>query len=219
MQARIGVQLQTTSLFDRLTARELLELFAALLPAPRRGRAGRSIALALVGLESKADDTVTRLSGGQQQRLAIALALVHDPELVFLDEPTTGLDPQARHNLWDVIRSINGEQGKTVVLTTHYLEEAEQLCDRVAIMDEARIVALDTPGRADRVARRRRARRPTPMRAATTRSTPRTRRRRCSRCSSGPRDRAAHAGAEGLSVKGADLEDVFLQLTGREYRE
>src|SRR4029077_19992133 len=94
---------------------------------------------------SKADTRSRRLSGGQQQRLAIALALVHDPELVFLDEPTPGLHPQARHNLWDVIRKINEEDGKTVVLTTHYLEEAEELCDRVAIMDAAHIVALDTP--------------------------------------------------------------------------
>ena len=144
IQARIGVQLQSTSLFDMLTARELLELFARFYlrtDAVERAR----IALQLVGLESKADDYAKRLSGGQQQRLAIALALVHDPEIVFLDEPTTGLDPQARLNLWDVIRSINTEQKKTVVLTTHYLEEAEELCERVAIMDQARIVALDTP--------------------------------------------------------------------------
>ena len=117
-------------------------------------------ALELVGLESKAETRARADSpAGQQQRLAIALALVHDPELVFLDEPTTGLDPQARHNLWDVIRKINEEDGKTVILTTHYLEEAEELCDRVAIMDAAHIVALDTPGRADRVAGRRRPRR------------------------------------------------------------
>jgi ABC-2 type transport system ATP-binding protein len=144
IQARIGVQLQSTSLFDMLTARELLELFARFyLRADSVERA--KIALQLVGLESKAGDYAKRLSGGQQQRLAIALALVHDPEIVFLDEPTTGLDPQARLNLWDVIRSINTEQKKTVVLTTHYLEEAEELCDRVAIMDEGRIITLDTP--------------------------------------------------------------------------
>ncbi len=157
IQARIGVQLQSTSLFDMLTARELLELFARFYLRPDAAERAR-ISLALVGLETKADDYAKRLSGGQQQRLAIALALVHDPEIVFLDEPTTGLDPQARHNLWDVIRSINGEQGKTVVLTTHYLEEAEQLCDRVAIMDEARIVALDTPAGLIAALERRRAR-------------------------------------------------------------
>src|SRR5712691_10921248 len=144
IQGRIGVQLQSTSLFDMLTARELLMLFARFYD--RRDGAERSArALALVGLEAKAGSYAGELSGGQQQRLAIALALVHDPDVVFLDEPTTGLDPQARHNLWDVIRSINTDQGKTVVLTTHYLEEAEELCDRVAIMDESKIVALDTP--------------------------------------------------------------------------
>src|SRR3954468_24537797 len=144
IQGRIGVQLQTTALFDMLTARELLELFARFYLRPDFQERAR-ISLELVGLESKADDYAKRLSGGQQQRLAIALALVHDPDVVFLDEPTTGLDPQARRNLWDVIRSINAEQGKTVVLTTHYLEEAEQLCHRVAIMDSARVIALDTP--------------------------------------------------------------------------
>ena len=102
-------------------------------------------ALARVGLESKAAGEVVTLSGGQKQRLAIALALVHEPEVVFLDEPTTGLDPQARRNLWDVIRSISADDGRTVILTTHYLEEAEELCDRVAIMDKSQIVALDTP--------------------------------------------------------------------------
>src|SRR5947207_2820271 len=144
IQGRIGVQLQSTSLFDKLTARELLMLFARFYD--RTDGAERSArALALVGLEAKAGSYAGELSGGQQQRLAIALALVHDPDVVFLDEPTTGLDPQARHNLWDVIRAINDQAGKTVVLTTHYLEEAEQLCDRVAIMDQARIVALDSP--------------------------------------------------------------------------
>ena len=144
IQARIGVQLQTTSLFDMLTARELLDLFARFYERADAAERAEQ-ALAQVGLEAKGGDYAKNLSGGQQQRLAIALALVHDPEIVFLDEPTTGLDPQARRNLWDVIRSINQEHGKTVVLTTHYLEEAEELCDRVAIMDEARIVALDTP--------------------------------------------------------------------------
>ncbi len=158
----------------------------------------------------------TTLSGGQKQRLAIALALVHEPEVVFLDEPTTGLDPQARRNLWDVIRSISADDGRTVVLTTHYLEEAEELCDRVAIMDTSKIVALDTPAglvaslNAD-------ARVSYTDATASRRSTPRTRRPRCCRCSRRP----ASAGTtiEGLTVKGADLEDVFIKLTGREYRE
>ena len=143
IQSSIGVQLQSTALFDKLGARAL-ELFAQFY-----GRADgpeRSMqALGLVGLEGKADAQAEEMSGGQRQRLAIALALVHDPEVVFLDEPTTGLDPQARRNLWDVIRAINEEGGKTVVLTTHYLEEAEELCDRVAIMDQAKVIALDTP--------------------------------------------------------------------------
>ena len=138
------MQLQSTTLFDLLTARELLVLFATFYNRPDAERRADEV-LAQVGLEAKSDDYAETLSGGQQQRLAIALALVHDPEIVFLDEPTTGLDPQARRNLWDVIRAINVDQRKTVVLTTHYLEEAEQLCDRVAIMDSARIVALDTP--------------------------------------------------------------------------
>src|SRR5690348_8783104 len=144
IQPLIGVQLQSTSLFEMLSARELLELFATFYERPDAAERAAA-ALAQVGLECKAGDYANTLSGGQQQRLAIALALVHDPEIVFLDEPTTGLDPQARLNLWEVIRAINADQGKTVVLTTHYLEEAEELCERVAIMDEARIVALDTP--------------------------------------------------------------------------
>ena len=99
--------------------------------------------LETVGLEAKSRALARELSGGQQQRLAIALALVHEPEIVFLDEPTTGLDPQARRNLWDVIRAIASE-GRTVVIT-HYLEEAEELCDRTAIMDAGSIIALDSP--------------------------------------------------------------------------
>jgi len=144
IQSSIGVQLQSTALFDKLSARELLELFAQFYgrsDGPERAMQS----LGLVGLEAKADAQAEEMSGGQRQRLAIALALVHDPQVVFLDEPTTGLDPQARRNLWDVIRAINEEGGKTVVLTTHYLEEAEELCDRVAIMDQAKVIALDTP--------------------------------------------------------------------------
>jgi ABC-2 type transport system ATP-binding protein len=215
IQPRIGVQLQSTSLFDMLTARELLELFARFYLRTDAAERAR-IALALVGLESKAGDYARRLSGGQQQRLAIALALVHDPEVVFLDEPTTGLDPQARHNLWDVIRSINADQGKTVVLTTHYLEEAEELCDRVAIMDQARIVALDTPAgliaalNAD-------------ARVSYTDGsgdhTVYVKDAQATVLDVLERGRADGDTVRNLSVKGADLEDVFMQLTGREYRE
>ena len=215
IQARIGVQLQTTSLFDMLTARELLALFARFYLRPDVEERTR-ISLALVGLEAKADDYAKRLSGGQQQRLAIALALVHDPDIVFLDEPTTGLDPQARRNLWDVIRSINTEQGKTVVLTTHYLEEAEELCHRVAIMDESRIVALDTPAgliaSLDADAR-------VSYTDAAGDHTVYVKDAQATVLEVLDRARAGGDTVTNLAVKGADLEDVFMQLTGREYRE
>jgi ABC-2 type transport system ATP-binding protein len=143
IQRKIGVQLQKTALFDNLDATELLVLFGDLYGVPRDPARIERL-LETVGLEAKSGALARELSGGQQQRLAIALALVHEPEIVFLDEPTTGLDPQARRNLWDVIRTIASE-GRTVVLTTHYLEEAEELCDRTAIMDSGSIIALDTP--------------------------------------------------------------------------
>ena len=139
----IGVQLQTTSLFDHLTVRELIALFAALYNADT-SKPRIDELIGLVSLEEKEDSRANQLSGGQQQRLSIALSLVNDPEIVFLDEPTTGLDPQARRNLWDVISGLRAG-GKTIVLTTHYMEEAEVLCDRVAIMDEGRIIVCDTP--------------------------------------------------------------------------
>jgi ABC-2 type transport system ATP-binding protein len=142
IQRRIGVQLQNSAFFDFLSTQELLELFARFYGPVSPARIAR--VLETVGLEGKAGARVNELSGGQQQRVAIALALVHEPEIVFLDEPTTGLDPQARRNLWDVVRAIHDE-GRTVILTTHYMEEAEQLCERVAIMDEGLVVALDTP--------------------------------------------------------------------------
>ncbi len=139
----IGVQLQTTALFDYLSAGELVTLFADLYGMP--GAADRTgDLLRLVDLEEKHDARVNQMSGGQQQRLSIALALVNEPRVVFLDEPTTGLDPQARRAMWAAIRDINAG-GTTVVLTTHYMEEAETLCDRIAIMDRGRIIALDTP--------------------------------------------------------------------------
>jgi ABC-2 type transport system ATP-binding protein len=140
IKARIGAQLQTTGLYPRLTVGELVDLFGRLFP---RALASDEV-IALVGLEEKARARSADLSGGQRQRLAVALALVNDPDLVFLDEPTTGLDPQARRQLWAVIRDLK-RAGKTVLLTTHYMEEAEQLCDRVAVMDRGGIIALDTP--------------------------------------------------------------------------
>ncbi len=138
---RIGVQLQASSFFERLTAREQIQTFAALYGV---GPARADAWLERVGLEDKASTRVDKLSGGQVQRLSIASALVHDPEVVFLDEPTAALDPQARRNLWDLLSGLN-ESGRTVVLTTHYMDEAEALCDRVAIMDHGKVLRLDTP--------------------------------------------------------------------------
>lgn len=140
IRSRIGVQLQSTSLYNKITAREALALFGSYYP---RRRSPEEL-LELVQLTEKADAYQITLSGGQQQRLAIALALVNDPELVFLDEPTTGLDPQARRSLWDVVRQIKRE-GRTVILTTHYMDEAEALCDRLAIVDHGRAIAQGTP--------------------------------------------------------------------------
>ncbi|MDC0770206.1 ABC transporter ATP-binding protein [Streptomyces sp. HD] len=164
---RIGVQLQSSAFFEKLTAREQIHTFASLYGVPR---ANADAMLEKVGLTEKGGVRDDRLSGGQAQRLSIACALVHDPELVFLDEPTTGLDPQARRNLWDLLRDINAE-GRTVVLTTHYMDEAETLCDRVAVMDHGKVLRVGPP-----------------------------------------RELIVELGVD-------SLEDVFLQLTGREYRE
>ena len=140
IRARLGVQLQTTGLLPQLTVREQVQLFAKLFP---RALPVDDI-IARVGL-TETGKTITRsLSGGQRRRLAVALALINDPDLLFLDEPTTGLDPQARRALWDLVRDLK-QAGKTVLLTTHYMEEAEQLCDRVAIVDHGRIIELDAP--------------------------------------------------------------------------
>src|SRR5213593_5004307 len=140
VKRRIGVQLQASAFFDYLTLAELIEMFAALYERPIDAGA----LLRRVGLEEKATSRVKTLSGGQKQRFSIATALVNEPRVLFLDEPTTGLDPQARRNLWELAQAIR-ERGTTVFLTTHYLEEAEALCDRVAIMDNGRIIALDSP--------------------------------------------------------------------------
>jgi ABC-2 type transport system ATP-binding protein len=142
VKARIGIQLQASAYFDYLTLGEILDLFGSFYPKRRDG----DELLRSVGLLDKKRSLVKHLSGGQKQRFSIAASLVNDAELIFLDEPTTGLDPQARRHLWDYIRQIN-QQGKTIVLTTHYMEEAQTLCDRVAIIDAGKIVALDTPAR------------------------------------------------------------------------
>ena len=222
---RIGVQLQATSFFDRLTAREQLEVFGSLYGVPPKRSAEM---LDVVGLADKADTLENKLSGGQRQRLSIACALVHRPEVVFLDEPTAALDPQARRKLWDLLRSIQAD-GVTVVYTTHYLDEAEALCDRVAIMDRGRILASDRPAELVRG-----------LDAATRISLPaRILDPATARALPGA-DRVAVDGSEvlvetraparvltalaeadrldGVSVRTATLEDVYLELTGREYR-
>jgi ABC-2 type transport system ATP-binding protein len=226
LTGRLGVQLQASAFFEFLTAREQLETFAKLYG---EGRERAMAMLDLVGLADSANVRAEKLSGGQKQRLSIACSLVGDPELVFLDEPTAALDPQARRNLWDLIRRINDE-GRTVVLTTHYMEEAEALCDRVAIMDAGRIRAtgspaeligsLDAPTRiavaagqldADRAAALAGG---DPVREEDGRVVFETR---------DPQklltELAADGALQGLSVRTANLEDVFLDVTGREWRE
>lgn len=136
---RVGVQLQSAALPPRLTVRDALELYAALYTRPRPWRE----LLTDLGIEDKVDARVDRLSGGERQRVFVALALINRPELAFLDELTTALDPQSRRNMWETVEHVRDE-GATVVLTTHYMEEAERLCDRVAIVDRGRLVALDT---------------------------------------------------------------------------
>lgn len=173
----IGVQLQSSAFFDKLTLTELLELFGTMY--------GRTVdahkLLNEVELADKARSQVGQLSGGQKQRFSIAAALVNDPVVLFLDEPTTGLDPQARRHLWGVIKRIRSE-GKTIVLTTHYMDEAEELCDRVAIMDEGRIIALAPPHKMID-------------------------------------DLLARGFKKGRVERLANLEDVFLQLTGHTLRD
>jgi ABC-2 type transport system ATP-binding protein len=225
LQRRMGVQLQSSSFFERLTAREQLDTFGALYGVA----AGRTDEmLEQVGLVDKAGVRTEDLSGGQKQRLSIACALVHDPEVVFLDEPTAALDPQARRNLWDVLRTIN-DSGRTVVLTTHYMDEAEVLCDRVAIMDSGRVLELDTPAALVRGL-------DAPVRISLAPGTLSSDDAR-SVAGDDPVDAdgsgttittrdpsriltalAQRDALEGLSVRGASLEDVFLELTGREYR-
>ncbi len=140
LRERLGIQLQETEFPERLTVRENIRLFRSFY---RRGRTEEDV-LAKLGLNAKADSWFTKLSGGQKQRLALACAFVCDPEILFLDEPTTGLDPRARTGLWDVIEEFRAASG-TIVMTTHYMEEAARLCDRLAIMDHGRIIAIGTP--------------------------------------------------------------------------
>jgi len=141
VKRRIGVQLQAGAYFSLLTLEEILELFGSFYP---RRRPPEEL-LERVSLLDKRGAQVRHLSGGQERRFSVAAALVNDPEVVFLDEPTTGLDPQARRTVWELVRELNRDEGKTVVLTTHYMEEAELLADRVAIIDRGRIQAIDSP--------------------------------------------------------------------------
>jgi ABC-2 type transport system ATP-binding protein len=222
---RIGVQLQASSFFEHLTTREQLRTFGSLYGVPP-GKADAM--LEIVGLRDKADVRVERLSGGQAQRLSIACALVHDPELVFLDEPTAALDPQARRNLWDVLRAIN-TGGRTIVLTTHYMDEAELLCDRVAIMDAGRILRLGTPAALvrDLDAPSRIGIPSGTLTPADARALPGTDEAADDGVSLVISTRepsevvaalAAREALDGVRIRGATLEDVFLDLTGREYR-
>ena len=141
LRQRLGVQLQETQLADKLTVEETITLFRSFYTS---GRAVDEV-IATVALDEKRSARVGKLSGGQKQRLAVACSLVSDPDLLFLDEPTTGLDPQARLKLWEIVEGFRA-QGGTILLTTHYMEEAERLCDRIAIMDHGRVIALGTPG-------------------------------------------------------------------------
>lgn len=225
LQPRIGVQLQASSFFERLSAREQIRTFASLYGV---GADPADEWLERVGLADKAGTRVEDLSGGQAQRLSIACALVHDPELVFLDEPTAALDPQARRNLWDLLSSIN-ESGRTVVLTTHHMDEAEVLCDRVAVMDHGRILQFDTPAALVRGL-------DAPARITVAPGT-----LTADRAAAIPGVIEAGEGLDGVvlvtrdpagvltalaagdhlagvGVRTGTLEDVFLSLTGREYR-
>jgi ABC-2 type transport system ATP-binding protein len=231
VKERIGVQLQATALQDQLSVREALALFGSFY----RRKADCDRLLERFALTDKAGARFASLSGGQQQRVAMALALINEPELLLLDEPTAGLDPQARRELHGVIREIKAE-GRTVLLTTHYIEEAELLCDRVAIIDGGRIIALDTPARliaATKGATRISLTTAAPLAAERLRALPGA----LSATVEGTRAEIATAhinhtiievvrflereGAEllDLQIRKPSLEDVFIELTGRRLRD
>lgn len=173
----IGVQLQTSGFYPGLNLKELIDLFGGLYNQPVNAHE----LLEKVNLTDKAKNKAKELSGGQRQRFSIATTLINRPKIIFLDEPTTGLDPQARRNLWDLIREIR-DSGTTIIITTHYMDEAEQLCDRIAIMDEGKVIKLDSP---DKMID----------------------------------DLVASGFERPKQVKLANLEDVFIHLTGKEIRE
>jgi ABC-2 type transport system ATP-binding protein len=202
-RGRIGVVLQSSAMYETLTVRESLALFAGYYRRPRPV----DEVVSVVGLEEKRDSLVRRLSGGQRRRLDFGLALVGDPELIFLDEPTTGFDPAARRNAWQTIRSLR-ELGKTILLTTHYLDEAEQLSDRVAVLREGRIVATGTPADLTRTPATEIRYRENGKEVVLRTETP-------TRVLAELTARAAEQGREleGLEVRRASLEEVYLELT------
>ncbi|MCE2463162.1 MAG: ABC transporter ATP-binding protein [Dehalococcoidia bacterium] len=233
VKERVGVQLQASAYFNHLTLHEILTLFGSFY----RKAIPPDTLLRTVDLTDKAGTTLRKLSGGQKQRFTLAASLVNDPEVVILDEPTTGLDPQARRNLWEFIRHVHSE-GKTIVLTTHYMEEAQALCDRVAIMDAGSIMALDTPvnllcslgspyvvklvtsrpmssNEAERL-------KPSPVDSLIVDGCS-----YCLRVSDAPRTlahvlewaNACDVTLVHLEVLSATLEDVFLEITGKELRD
>ena len=202
-RGRIGVVLQSSAMYETLTVRESLALFAGYYRRPRPV----DEVVSVVGLEEKRDSLVRRLSGGQRRRLDFGLALVGDPELIFLDEPTTGFDPAARRNAWQTIRSLR-ELGKTILLTTHYLDEAEQLSDRVAVLREGRIVATGTPADLTQTPATEIRYRENGKEVVLRTETP-------TRVLAELTARAAEQGREleGLEVRRASLEEVYLELT------
>ena len=177
IKKRIGVQLQSANYYPNLSLNQLLDLFSGLY----NKAINKNEILHQVGLEERAKSKYKELSGGQKQRFSLATTLINEPSIIFLDEPTTGLDPQARRNLWDLIRKIRSD-GATVVITTHYMDEAETLCDRVAIVEKGKIIAIDSPANLI--------------------------------------DQLIATGFKReATVKNANLEDVFLSLTGHVLRD
>lgn len=229
IKQKIGVQLQSSAYYSDLTLREILNLFCSFYD----NCTGTKELLEIVDLEDKADKTLGQISGGQKQRFSIIASLVNDPELVFLDEPTTGLDPLARRNLWEIVLEIK-KRGKTIVLTTHYMEEAEVLCDRVAIMDRGKILII---GDTDRVIEK--VDYPFKIKLATKGLSQKDRKELSGFGDLDPgerennfvlklqsKDKLTEAlkkvqkiNPETFTVEKASLEDLFIQLTGREIEE
>ncbi len=232
----IGVQPQSSALFDLLTVFENLDVFASFYP---KQRSIRDI-LETINLTDHSNKKVKTLSGGQKQRLAIGLAMVSDPDILFLDEPTTGLDPQARRNIWDIVLKLR-EIGKTTILTTHYMEEAETLSDRVCIVDQGKVIALDTPANLIQQLTREREielvlaggiedASALNLRAQSAPSVTRTRqdRERLHVWSERPEESLYHMfqyttenhmKVEQITIKDMSLEDVFIAYTGKEWRD